>query len=316
MKTPNIAKSKKISKNILATIAYYDVFSYPMTSFEIWKYIMRSDYYEEDNVKQVDLHQIVHELKQDPLIRFIEEYNGFYFLKGRKSIVEERICNSKISFSKAKRLRRVINIFRFIPFVRMVGVTGRLAMKNTRPSSDWDLLVVLKNGHIWTGRTLVTLIMHLIGKRRHSNKIKDRICLNYFITDKSLEISTKDLYSANEYFFMYPLFGFDTFIKFQLKNRWISSMKPNYMPSEISPIGLIKDNSFYQYIRKIGEFIFGWIFLEKFLGSIEKKKIMKNPKTQKEGGLIQASSKALIFLPELKGPKVFDEFKKKIDGLI
>ena len=32
-----LRNSKEISKNILATVAYYDVFSYPLTSFEIWK---------------------------------------------------------------------------------------------------------------------------------------------------------------------------------------------------------------------------------------------------------------------------------------
>lgn len=310
-----LGNSKDISKNILATIAYYDVFSYPMTSFEIWKYLTRADYYEKGNGKKTELYQIVKELKQEPLVRFIEEYNGFYFLKGRRELVDRRIESAKISFSKARRLRMVISLLRFVPFVRMIGITGRLAMKTARPKSDWDLLTVIEAKHIWMGRTLVTLVSHFLGKRRYGKKIHDRVCLNYFITTDNLEISTKDLYSANEYFFIRPVFGLATFRKFQLKNRWISAIKPQYMLSEIEPVNMVHDNFFSEGIRSIGEKILGFAFLENILRTLEKKKIMKNPKTHREGSFIRASDEALVFLPEIKGPKIFDKFKKRIDEL-
>ncbi len=310
-----LQNSKEITRNILTTVIYYDVLSYPLTSFEIWRYLMCFDYCEEKIGGEVKIHQILHELKQEPLIRFIEEHNGFYFLKGRKELVDMRIENAKISFSKTKRLKTIISLLRFVPFVRMIGITGRLAMKNARPKSDWDLLIVLKSGKIWTGRTLVTFFSHFMGKRRYGNKIKDRVCLNYFITEDSLEISTKDLYSANEYFFIRPVFGFDVFKKFQLKNRWIKTIKPHYEPSEIEPVNMLCDSFFSKNIRSLGEKILDFSFLENFLGKIEKKKIMNNPKTHREGSFIQASDEALVFLPELKGPKIFDEFKKKIENI-
>jgi len=310
-----VVDSKEISKNILATIAYYDVFSYPLTIFEIWKYLMRSDYFEEGYSGGTDLSQIAKELKQEPLIRFIEEDNGFYFLKGRKELVAERIKNSKISFLKLKRLRFAIKILRFVPFVKMIGVTGRLAMKNAQNKSDWDVFIVLKKNRIWIGRTIVTLVAHLIGKRRHGKKIQNRICLNYFATEEGLEIPIKDLYSANEYFFLYPIFGFETFKKFQLKNKWIKNMKPHYYICEIEPSGIVEDSFFSRNFRKLGEKFFNFQFLENWLEKIEKKKIMKNPKTYQEGGMIRATNEALIFLPELKGPKVFDKFKEKIENL-
>lgn len=306
---------KELSKNVLATISYYDVFSYPLTAFEIWKYLMRSDYFEEGKPQGASIIQILHELKKDPLSRFVEEDKGFYFLKGRSGLVPERIRKAKLSFVKARRLKKIVAIIRFVPFVRMVGVTGRLAMKNARVRSDWDLLIVLKDGRIWIGRTLVTVMVHLLGKRRYGNRIKDRVCLNYFISDKHLEIFTKDLYSASEYFFMYPLFGFDVFRRFQLKNGWISSIKPNFMPTEVEPNGIISESRLSQIVRSFGEILFGWEWLERFLGRIERDKIMRNPKTRQKGGLIQASDEALVFLPELKGPKIFDEFKKRIENL-
>ncbi|EKE16493.1 MAG: hypothetical protein ACD_11C00005G0001 [uncultured bacterium] len=307
--------SKNISKNILATITYYDVFSYPLTAFEIWKYLMRSDYYEEKMDENVALQQVFQELRQEPIIRFVEEHNGFYFLKGKKKLFEKRIGRTKISFSKLRRLRRVIDILKFAPFVKMIGITGRLAMKNAEHKSDWDVFVVLKSKHIWTGRTVMTALAHFIGKRRYGKKIQDRVCLNYFVTEDGMEISTKDLFSSNEYYFMYPMFGFEFFRKFQLKNRWIANIRPNYALSEIEPVDMVFDSFYSRNIRKIGEWLLDFQFLENWLGKIEKKKIMRNPKTRQEGGLIQATDQALVFLPELKGPRIFDEFKKKIESL-
>ncbi len=38
-------------------------------------------------------------------------------------------------------------------------------MKNTEIKSDLDLLIILKHGHIFTGRLLTTLLVHIMGKK-------------------------------------------------------------------------------------------------------------------------------------------------------
>lgn len=306
-----------LSKNILATVAYYDALDYPLTSFEIWKYLMRIDYYEENKFSQsVIFNEVLKELEKENLRKFIEESNGFYFLKGRSELVKKRIDGNKISVSKIKKLRKIIKALRFVPYVRMIGLTGRLAMKSAEAKSDWDLLVVLKSGKIWTGRTLVTLIAHILGKRRHGKKITDRVCLNYFLTDSSLEIATKDLFSASEYFFISPLFDCGGYFKkFQLKNRWISKIKPNFQMAEVGDLRTIKDSWASRFLRQIGENIFSWHILESWLEKMEKKKILENPKTYQSGSMVQVTPEALIFLPEPQGPKIFEKFKKRIGAI-
>lgn len=306
-----------LGKNILATIIYYDCLNYPLTVFEVWKYMLSvsNSQMSEENISRYSLNDVIEELSENVLRKHVDEYRGYYFLRGRKNLVEKRISNNKLASIKMKRLRRVVWFLRFVPYVKMIGVTGRLAMKNTESASDWDLLVVLKNGKIWTGRTLVTLVVHLLGKRRYENKIRDRVCLNYFITDESLEISTKDMFSANEYFFMLPLFDLNTLQKFQLKNKWIRELKPSYGPTEEGNSNMLKDGLFSKIIRKSGEIILDWKIIENWLKKWQKERIMKNPKTNQEGGLIQASDEALVFLPDPQGPKIFDEFKKKINSL-
>lgn len=308
--------SEKLNKNILATIVYYSGLKYPLTAFEVWKYLIRTDYYDNKNqTVQVSLAEIIKQLGDDNLKKYIENQNGFYFLKGESHLVKKRIENNKISAGKINKLAGVAKWLRFIPFVRMIGMTGALAIKNANVKSDLDILVVLKKGKIWTGRTLVTLFLHIVGTRRHGRKTADRVCLNYFITDESLEVITKDLFAASEYMFLFPLYGWETYERFQIKNQWIKSMKPNYALCEIRPLKILDNSCLSKNIRNIGEAILspGWI--ENWMRKIEKKRIMQNPKTHQEGSMVYASDDALVFLPEPHGPKVFEQFKKKIGQL-
>lgn len=309
--------SEQLSKNILATIIYYDGLDYPLTSFEVWKYLVRTDYYSPNNTAaaNITLLEVMKQLEGKELQVFVQQLNGFYFLKGRESLVARRIANGKISSGKLKRLRRVAKMLRYVPFVRMVGVTGGLAMKNANMKSDWDLFIVFKYGKIWTGRTLTTIVAHLMGKRRYDGHIADRVCLNFFVTDQSLEVITKDLFSASEYMFLFPLYGWATYLRFQMKNHWIKNMKPNYAISEIPPLIILEDSFLSKNVRLLGEKIFAPKWIENTLRKFEKKMIMKNPKTHQEGSLVYADDDALVFLPNPHGPKIFEQFKEKVNQL-
>lgn len=305
-----------LRKNILATIAYYDVLDYPLTAFEIWKYlIMNQESTSNNQEEEIKLLDITNELDREEIKKYIEECRGFYFFQGRQDLVAKRIENNKISESKLKIIKKVAWFLRFVPFVRMVAITGRVAMKNAQKGSDLDLLIVLKHGHIFTGRTLVTLLVHLLGKRRYGKKIKNRICLNYFITTKSLEISNQDLFSSSEYYFIRPIFGFKVFRKFQTQNRWIRKYKPNYKPIEIAETCLLKDSYFSKKIRKIGEMIFSFSSLEKMLKKWQLRRIAVDLRTHQEGSMVEAGDDALIFLPEPQGPQIFERFKERLKNL-
>jgi len=308
--------SDKLDKNILATIIYYDSLNYPLTAFEVWKYLIRTDYYVPRNeALKITFAQVANHLQDKNLNKYIEHVSGFYFLKGRENLVPVRIENNKISVGKIKKLRRIVWWLRFMPFVRMVGITGALAMKNARLSSDWDLLIVLKYGKIWTGRTLVTGALHFFKQRRHGSNVADRVCLNFFVTDKSLEVITKDLFSANEYMFLFPLYGYEVYNKFQIKNQWIKNMKPAYALGELAPLRTMEDSYLSRTLRLMGEVIFSPIWIEGVLRKTEKKRIMENPKTHQEGSLVYANDDALVFLPNPHGPVVFEKFKEKIEKL-
>ncbi|MFC1644485.1 hypothetical protein ACFL08_00485 [Patescibacteria group bacterium] len=312
-----------LSKNIVSTICYYSALNYPLTAFEIWKFIIDKMDREKMNLdsdfekREYSLLDVISGLESDELRRVIEMSRGYYFLAGEGDLVDRRVRNSKISNTKIKRLRNVVWCLRFVPFVRMLLITGRLSMKNAENESDWDLLVVLKNNRIWIGRTLVTLLTHILGKRRYGNKIRDRVCLNYFITTKSLEITDKNIFSASEYMFTSPIFDVNNYYKkFQLKNHWIKNIRPNYYISEISNLKKVSDSKLAVSIRTFLERMFDFDRLEDFLRKIEKKKIENNPKTKMESSFIEASDEALIFLPKPQGPLVFEKYQEKLEKIM
>lgn len=309
---------KPLSKKIITTLTYYDVLDYPMTSFEIWKYLVSHNVEREAHnaeKKDISLADIVKELENEEVKKFIEQYRGYYFLRGRENLAEERLEKNKIAEQKFKITRRAVKWLRFIPFVRMLAVTGTLAMKNTQKKSDLDLLIVLKHGHIFTGRILITGLTHLLGVRRYGQKITNRICLNFFITDKSLEIDLKDLFSANEYSFIWPLFDTGVFSEFQKANGWIKNFKENFEVEKVTNVKVFGNSLEIRIIRKIGETLLSFGFIEKRLKDWQTKRITNDPRTHLPGSMIVADDNALIFLPGPQGPKVFEEFQGKISDL-
>lgn len=304
--------TSQLQRNIIATLTYYNVIDYPMTAFEIWKYLTR---FGTDDLEgeEFSLADVFRELEKDDLGKFIEECKGFYFIKGRKKLVDQRISRNKIAEKKFNTLLRIVKILRFAPFVKMIAVTGRLAMKNSEKSSDLDVLIVIKEGKIFAGRTMVTLISHLMGKRRYGRKIASRLCLNYFVSENSLEINLKDLFSSSEYFFMFPVFGFDVFEKFQASNLWIKKYKPNFSQDAIPNLKMVEDNFFSKRIRRAGEFVLNFDFIENWLKKWQTARIMRDPRTHRLGSIVIANSDMLIFLPDPQSPKIFEKFKKDFD---
>ncbi len=300
-------------KNIIATITYYDVLDYPLTSFEVWKHLIR---YSGDSSKELWSLTDVIEALDSPVVReYIVQKNGIYFLFGRDKLVSLRQKREYISFVKMRKLKRIVSILRISPFVRMICVTGRLSYYNCDDDSDLDVLVVYKYGHIWTGRFFLTVFTHLLGVRRYGDKTSDRICLNYHITTESLCVPTQDIFAAHEYTFIIPIFDTGYFSQFCNKNTWIQNFKPHHTCFRIIHTLTMFDNVVTKNIRLFFEMILSDKAMEKRLQNFQQKKIDKNPNTNKEGALILCSDKHLVFLPKPHGPKVFEEYKRRFESL-
>ncbi len=304
-----------LSKMIIQTICYFDVFDMPLTVFEIKRHLV--NYSGEKLTKDVDLSLfgVVTALEDEKLKQFIEQKNGFYFLKHRETIIGKRKQRARISIRKFKIAAKMAHILKELPFIRMVAVTGTMAMRNARKESDIDYFLIIKKGRIFFGRTLVTLAAQIAGIRRYANLITDRVCLNYFAAEDGLEVQRKDLFGSNEYSFILPLLGFNAYRIFQKTNSWIQIYKPNYyadtIPNEILMDIEGKPSGIKRILEAIFEFL-GAQYVEKLLESWQISRIKNNPNTFIKGNYVEANSKRLVFIPKPQGPKVYQLFKERL----
>lgn len=306
----HIFSMPSLSRSVLETIVYYDVMDFPLTLFETWKYLILSD--EGHPIQPIRLDDVWAVLETEELQKKITSSQGLYFLRGREELVAKRLSRTRRSVSYIKRVQRLGRFLRFVPFVRMVGLTGSVSMKNAKRGSDWDLFISLAPGHIWTGRLFVAAALHLAGKRRHGRYVRERACLNFWVTSESLEIPLKDLFSSHEYIALVPIYGAGEYRDFRMRNAWIRAFRPQYAPTSLVPLWCLPDTQVSFWLRVAGEKIFFIPALERLLARMQRRKIERNPKTSWSGSLVTANEHTLIFLPKPRGPRIFEKFKKRL----
>ena len=65
----------------------------------------------------------------------------------------------------------------------------------------------------------------------------------------------KDVFSASEYAFARPVYGKETFKKFQKANGWIKDFMPNYQVDETEGMKILGDSWVVGAVRDFGEVI-------------------------------------------------------------
>lgn len=219
--------SESLTSNEKASVIYHNLFDYPLSFADLVRW---------ESVKQL------------PNTNFqfsITNKRGYYFLEGREGLIYKRVSRKRISAKKMKIAKKVTKILSFIPGIKMVGITGSLAMQNSSEDSDIDLMIVAKDGNLWTTRLIVYFLINIFGiqKRSPNDKIqKDKICLNIWLDEGDLSWKQKDrnIYTAHEIAQIIPLVNKDKiFEKFLFQNKWILDYWPNSV--KIKNSQLIKD---------------------------------------------------------------------------
>lgn len=307
----------ELDKSILATIAYYDIFDFPLTREEVFTYLSARNQPDLDfrfSQDEVDLC-----LKALVGKKTIDHIDGFYALPQREHLVPLRLKKQKIAVGKIKKAVRAAKILAAIPYIRAVYASGSLAMLNTNYESDLDVFIIVKCGRIWTARFLATLVMNILGMRRKPNhKISpDRVCLNHYITDSSLGIPYHGVFAAHNYANMLPLYLADESINenFKKANHWIFSYlarwqtDKKYLQKQNWALRLCKKSSETMLNTTLGD------TLEKSARGFQKRRIEKNPVTKNPHGRIEYSDKCLEFHPYTIEPEVIARFNEKSRSL-
>jgi hypothetical protein len=253
---PPKARGTMVLRSVFHTLAYADVFDYPLTAHEVYRYLPSAGASFED-VNQA--------LADEALFSKIEDY---YTLRGREEIVETR--NRRAEFAgrlwpKAARYGRIIAS---LPFVRMVAVTGSLAMSNAEEGKDIDYMIVTAPNHLWSTRALSLLIV------RFAKLESVNLCPNYLITTNVLELEERSLYIAHELAQMIPLSGMEIYDEMHRLNDWMVDYLPNAFTVPETPpnVKLVQKHSLLQ---KALEMLFRLPFANWFENWEMKRKIVR-----------------------------------------
>ena len=189
--------------------------------------------------------------------------NGFLFVEGKEGIIYKRVLRRRISAKKLEIAKRAAGVLSIVPGIKMVAVTGSLAMGNSTDDSDIDFMIITKKGRLWTTRFFTYLLVGLFGiqKRRPMDKIqKDKLCMNVWLDESDMVWRERNVYSAHEIGQILPLVNKNsTYEKLLYKNRWILDFWPNSvkirnqkMENEKSTPGLLEKVCFwiqYQHMK-------------------------------------------------------------------
>ena len=126
-----------------------------------------------------------------------------------------------------KLLRRA-QIFRYIPFVDLVLVAGSMATGEVSSSSDFDIIVGVQKGRMFTARFFLILTLDIFGWRRknldHGEASRDTLCLNHFVTESRYELrEPHGLYWKQLYQSLVPLYGTVSIVEafYRANGGWI-----------------------------------------------------------------------------------------------
>jgi hypothetical protein len=198
-----------LERAILETLAYSDVFEYPLRLDELHRYLPLC--------AEVEYLPQAIRLLHDQ----VGEKDGYYFLAGHENIVETRKLREAHSRSLFLGAIKYGNILGTLPFIRMVALTGSLAVMNSSNGADFDYMLVAASGRVWIARAFALLMNRITRLFGHT------LCPNLIISESALIWSRHDIYSARELCQMIPVSGLGVYRRLMEANEWWKDFLPN-----------------------------------------------------------------------------------------
>ena len=222
----------QIEQSILKTLAFFDIFNYPLTAEEIWKWLYRPS-------RKVTLSEVKSILASSDFLRSkIVLIEGFYALQGREHIYLIRKHHNNLAEHKFAKAVRLVHFYKYLPFIKMIAICNNLAYSNSSEESDIDFFIITDKHKIWVVRFFTVLMIFLFGLRPTDKNSHDTFCLSFFISEEDLDIKKimlhhHDIYSPYWLKQLMPIYNkSNTYQKFLQANKWSDNYLPNAYPNQ------------------------------------------------------------------------------------
>ncbi len=205
-----------LRENIVRTLLYYDIFNYPLTGNEIFRFL-GVDTDTENGV----LSALTHMVAEGVIFR----HGDLYGIHPTEANFSRRIKGNREALRFLPIAKHKAAFISKFPFIRGVMASGSLAKGYMDEKSDLDFFVVTAPGRLWIARTILVMYKRLFLFNSHKY-----FCVNYFVDEVHLEIEEKNLFTATELATVIPLSGATLYGNLMQANPWLRLFFPNYEP--------------------------------------------------------------------------------------
>ena len=210
----------QLQESVLRTLAYYDLFDYPLTTSEVFTYLPIG------GVQEEELLMVLHAMALEGKIKTSK---GHWLMPHRSGAsVERRTEMEVMGEGMWKVARRMSVLMRHIPFVRGIFISGQLCRYIADRNSDIDYFVITEPNRLWIVRCIFVFFRRvvLLNNRKY-------FCVNYYVTSDNLKIQERNPYVACEVASVKPMLNRELFEEFMQENTWVSDYYPNFSMSRI-----------------------------------------------------------------------------------
>lgn len=180
-----------LEQSLYRPLAYFVHFQFPLTAFELWKWC---------DIPDVTVFDVETTLASSLWLRShgCQSDQGFFALGDAAAWRSERLSRVTDALRKSRRALRFVRLASWLPWVKMIAICNSLAFSFTNSESDIDFFIVTGRGKIWSTRLILTGALALM-RARPGERLRDPLCLSFFVTDDRLDLSSvkigpKDLY--------------------------------------------------------------------------------------------------------------------------
>lgn len=293
----------QLRRGIIRTLAYYDIFSYPLTAAEI--------YFNLGN-NHTNLEEIKYELKNLTTNKIVYSKGEFFQLTEDEKYVSRRREGNELAIKRLKTAIKVSGLISRFPFIRGILLSGSISKGFMEEDSDIDYFVITHPNRVWFSRLMLMLFKKLF--LLNSKKI---FCINYFVDSKNMEIEEKNIFTATEIVTLLPTFGKEIYEEFYEKNIWVKQFYPNYPKRETDEVidrknGIIKSLLEKILANKFGDKIddFALALFDKF-----NRTKYKNYDKEEFKLAFKSSKSESKHHPKFFQKRVLEEFNLKIKSL-
>ncbi len=215
--------------SVLRTIAYFSHFSYPLTAFEVWKWLLMP-------AAVCSLAEVSDILdRSEWLGQMVVRSNGFFGLGDVGRQIADRRNRLKDALHKYEKLAKYMKLLARTPFVEGIAICNSLAYHHTTDKSDIDLFIITKPGRTWSARLFSTLPLMFL-RQRPGETAQHPLCLSFFASTQALnlefaKIAEEDPYLAYWSMTMIPVLDRSgSFRNFIAANVWARMALPHAEP--------------------------------------------------------------------------------------